>query len=86
MKANNQPRISEALLFQAIGLQRQVVERARRETKRIKAGKQPMITAGARGLHRAPSPNPAIPKHTVAPGVAVDYDKPVEAFNVEIWK
>ena len=86
MKANNQPRISEALLFQAIGLQRQVVERARRETKRVKAGKQPTIAAGVQGLHSAPSPTPAIANHTVASDAAVDYDKPVEAFNVEIWK
>jgi putative transposase len=86
MKANNQPRISEALLFQAIGQQRQVVERARRDTKRVKAGRPASNAAGidfskpARPK-LAPAAKPSEPSDA-----AVDYDKPVEAFNVEIWR
>lgn len=86
MKANNQPRISEALLFQAIGRQRQVVERARRDTKRVRAGK-PLVNAdGAGAARRARLPGPANQKQPVVQDAAVDYDKPVEAFNVEIWR
>ena len=85
MKANNQPRISEALLFQAVGQQRQVVERARRETKRVRAGRAPLIAKEA-GAHRARSPGAATQRPPALQDVAVDYDKPVQAFNVEIWR
>jgi putative transposase len=85
MKANNQPRISEALLFQAIGLQRQIVERARRDTKRVRAGKAP-LNANDAGAQRTRLPGTANQKQPAVPDAAVDYDKPVEAFNVEIWQ
>ena len=86
MKANNQPRISEVLLFQAIGQQRQVVERARRDTKRVRVGK-PLVSAdGAGAARRASLPGPANQKQPAVQDAAVDYDKPVEAFNVEIWR
>ena len=86
MRSNNQPRISEALLFQAIGQQRQVVERARRDTKRVRAGKPPLNVDGVDAARRARLQGPAKVKQPAVQGAAVDYDKPVEAFNVEIWR
>ena len=74
LRAGNQPRISEALLFRALEQQREIVERARREAKRARSGAGPQITA-----ERPPPPQP------VAPAGAVDYSKPVDPFPVEIW-
>lgn len=86
MKSSNQPRISEALLFQAIRQQRQVVERARRDSRRVRAGKPPVNADNAGAERRARLLGSANHKQPAVPDAAVDYDKPVEAFNVEIWR
>ena len=77
LRAQNQPRISEALLFMAIERQRQIVDRARRETKRAPSAAGPRIIVEQRP--------PASPAPTPPLGDAVDYSKPVDPFPVEIW-
>lgn len=73
LRAGNQPRVSEELIFGAIGQQRQIVARARQQTRRVKAGKPSASTW-------TPPPE----ARTEADGL-VDYSKPVEPFNAEIW-
>jgi len=36
LRANHEPRVSEERIFRAIGLQREIVERARRQTARVR--------------------------------------------------
>lgn len=72
LRASSQPRLSEALVFQAIGKQRQIVESARRQTRRMRAGKPPTEALAP------PQPTPASPD--------LDYSKPAEPFRVEMWE
>jgi len=72
----NQPRLSEELLFRAIGQQRKIVEQARKQTRSVKAGRSQEI----------PVPAPAAPQAVGAESPGVDYSKPVEPYRVEIWE
>jgi len=71
LRAAHEPRLSEALVFKAIGQQRQIVARARQAARRARAGKA--VEVGPPAAVGAPSATP------------VDYSKPVEPVNVEIW-
>ena len=85
MRAHNQPRISQALIFQAIAMQRQVIERAKRDTRRVRAGKPPFGPDDSSSQQREPV-IPALAKRPPASRAGeLNYDKPVQAFNVEIW-
>ena len=70
LRAQNQPRVSEALVFQAIERQRRIVERARRDTRQERRG----ATEGSRTTTSSTG--------TSSP---VNYDTAVEAFPLEIW-
>jgi len=73
LRANHEPRVSEERIFRAIGLQREIVERARRQTASVRR-------------HEVQSPAP-VPTGTLAPQTgAIDYDEPVQPYNVEIWE
>lgn len=72
LRSQGHPRLSEALLFRAIELQRSIVERARRETRRTKSTK----------MRPPPRPAQAAQANDVAP---VDYGRKVDAYPVEIW-
>ena len=71
VRAAGQPRLSEALVFQAIGKQRQIVEGARRQTRRTRAGKPP---------------SEALAPPEARPPPDLDYSKPAEPFDVEMWE
>ena len=71
LRAQNQPRVSEALVFQAIEHQRRIVERARRDTRQERRGG----VAGASSMKTSST-------GTSSP---VNYDNAVEAFPLEIW-
>ena len=76
LRAQGNPRLSEALVFMAIERQRAIVERARRETRHARAD-----SAKARPRQRPATRTPPPP----APGMAVDYSKTVDPFPVEMW-
>lgn len=88
MKAHNVPQVSEALIFQAIGLQRRVIERARRDTRRVRSGMPPKRLDGSLAMSQAKSSGlPQMVSPSAAPASAnVNYDVPAEPFNVEIWR
>jgi putative transposase len=69
LRAGNERRLSEELVFRAIGQQRRIVEDAKRRTRQARAGR-PSVAPVVPG-DRTPSP--------------VDYSKDVEAYPVEIW-
>lgn len=71
LRASNQPQLSEALVFKAIGQQRRVVEDARREKRKAKPKSARYSSAPATTPSTASSP---------------DYSRPVEPFSVEIWR
>lgn len=78
VKASSCRKLSEALLFKAINEQRCLVERARTETGKVRSkatGKRQLTTATTSWKTPVPAEN----------SPAVDYSKPAEAFNVEIW-
>ena len=78
LRANHDKRVSESLIFQAIGQQREIVRQARLKTARVR-----------RGLDaQSPADNPRSPRHqeTVGQAPDVNYDTPVEPFNAEIWR
>ena len=76
LRAANQPRLSEELLFRAIGQQRKIVEQARKQTRSVKAGRSQQIPVLA----------PAPPQAAGAASPGVDYSKPAEPYKVEIWE
>jgi putative transposase len=81
LRGGHQPRLSEELVFKAIGQQRQIVERAQQQTRRVKAGRMPQPL-------QAPA-TPPTPASTLRPpevaAAEVDYSKPADPFEVEIW-
>ena len=83
LRALGEPKTSEQLLFKAIAQQRQLVERARRETQRARRKGKTRSISGA----SAPAPmRSGWPSSgTAAPISDVDYSKPVDPFPVEIW-
>lgn len=76
LRSANQPRLSEELLFRAIGQQRKIVEQARKQTRSVKAGRSQQI----------PVPAPAPPQAAGGKSPGVDYSKPAEPYKVEIWE
>ncbi|MCW5232329.1 Mu transposase C-terminal domain-containing protein [Verminephrobacter eiseniae] len=72
LRAGNEPRLSEELVFKAIGQQRQIVKRAKQQVRRVKGGKPPEMPWTS-------------PERGTEPDGVVDYSKPVEPFAVEIW-
>ena len=79
LRAQSHPRLSEALVFKAIEQQREIIDRARRETRRTVSGgptKAKRDRAPDRDWLTASRPAPASP---------VDYSKSVDAFPLEIW-
>lgn len=76
LRAQGNPRLSEALVFMAIERQRAIVERARRETRHARAD-----SAKAPPRQRPATRTPPPP----APVKAVDYSKRVDPFPVEMW-
>lgn len=79
LRAQSHPRLSEALVFKAIEQQREIVARARRETRRARTPESPT----PQHLRR---PDSAwLPAAPPAPSSKVDYSKTVDAFPVEIW-
>lgn len=80
VRAAGSPKLSESLLFRAIETQRRIVERARSETRKVRAksgGKRKALPSG-------PPPRWQVPHEKAHPG-EIDYSKPAEAFGVEIW-
>lgn len=69
-------RLSEELLFRAIGQQRKIVEQARKQTRSVKAARSQQI----------PVPAPAPPEAAGGESPGVDYSKPAEPYKVEIWE
>lgn len=81
LRAQGESRLSEPLLFRTIEQQRRMVERARRETKRVRARDK------ARGTY---TPKAAVPGsrpawNTSGQAADIDYDASVEPFPVEMW-
>ena len=77
MKAQGQRSVSEAMIFKTIEQQRQLVARAKAETLASRrAGPKPVkvLPSGSWGAARTPEGE--------AP---VDYSKPAEPYDVEIW-
>jgi putative transposase len=79
LRAQSHPRLSEALVFKAIEQQREIVARARSETRRVQT-RQSSKPQHSRRPDSAwlPAAPPASPSN-------VDYSKTVDAFPVEIW-
>lgn len=81
LRAGHEPRLSEELVFKAIGAQREIVKRARQQTRRVRSGKAP----DPADVTSAPS-NFAVPAAPIpAPAPEVDYSKPAPPFEAEIW-
>ena len=78
LKASGSRKLSEALLFKAIGEQRRIVEHTRSETQKIRAKNdgERQFTQVQTGWQ---TPAPAEQNDVV------DYSKPAQPFNVEIW-
>jgi putative transposase len=72
LRTQGHPRLSEALMFRAIEQQRDIVDRARRETRSIKSSK------------RRPPPRSASTAK-VGDVTPVDYGRNVPAYPLEIW-
>jgi putative transposase len=81
LRANHDKRVSESLVFQAIGQQREIVREARRKTAGVRRGLDAEAVSDRAMRHPIDAHRPA----TGQPA-AVDYDKPVEPFNAEIWR
>jgi putative transposase len=78
LRANHDKRVSESLIFQAIGQQREIVRQARLKTARVRRGLDAEVPADSQRSARHHATEGQAP--------AVDYNKPVEPFNAEIWR
>lgn len=83
LRANHDSRLSEELVFGAIGQQRKIVDKARRDALRVRRG-------GAAPSKASSTPRPQGPEALGArppsPDHSPDYDKPASPYPAEVWK
>jgi putative transposase len=82
--------ITEAMLFNAVEKQRNIIRLAKQETRRVNT--KQVRTHDAPAQRPVSSKSPLAPPHAIvpepkptAPSAGVDYSKPAESYPVEIW-
>lgn len=82
LRGNHELRLSEELVFRAIGQQREIVEKARQTTLRVRREGVPTVQAPPPDAFR-PATSGTRP---TTPGTGPDYDSPAEPYTAEVWE
>lgn len=85
LRGNHDRRVSEEMVFRAIGQQRELIRQARRQTTKVmRQGPEPPDQPEAPELNAFPASPTTSP--LPASGQVVDYGAPATPYSAEVWK